>query len=69
MFDVTEQTPEHSKSIKVIKDHHKGHPVTNLSFCDLIAGTQHFQQVQRAQQQEPMRQDPANPYEDSDKKQ
>lgn len=49
LLDVTEQTPDHSKAIKVIKDHHKGSPITNLQFCDVISGN-HFQQVQRAQQ-------------------
>lgn len=67
LFDVTEQTPEHSKSIKVIKDHHKGTPITNIQFCDLIGGNQHFNQVQRAQQQEVMAIDPSNPYEADDK--
>lgn len=36
LLDVTEQTPDHSKSIKVIKDHHKGCPISNLQFCDSI---------------------------------
>jgi hypothetical protein len=25
---------EPNKSIKVIKDHHKGVPITNIKFCD-----------------------------------
>lgn len=43
LLDVTEQTGDHSKAIKVIKDHHKGVPVTNLSFCDLVSGSHYFQ--------------------------
>lgn len=46
----------------MIKDHHKGVPVTNLSFCDLVSGSHSFQQVQKAQSKTVSQDEVQNPY-------
>ena len=47
LMDVTTTAQKADSSLKIIKDAHKGVPIANLSFCDLITAPKHDKQTKK----------------------